>query len=161
VDLDRRQSLFDGAIFVYAATKASSALCGHAIEMAKEAFHPLDPEHAQEELTVEKFIEIVGPLKSRFTNDRRTKELLRDYLVEMGVSPRDTFFDVPRLRVVPHSAYLTAGVSYAYKGHRDTWYSSPHAQINWWLPVYEVLPERAMSFFPKYWDQAVPNSSVD
>ena len=158
-DSERRNSLFHGNLIVVGATKASTALCQHAMDLAKEAFFPLDPEHAQESLPVEKFIEIVGPLKSRFTNDRKTKELVRDYLAEQGVDTDSTFFDVPRLRVVPHSGYLTAGVSYAYKGHRDTWYSSPHGQINWWLPVYEVVPERAMSFFPKYWDEAVPNSS--
>jgi hypothetical protein len=160
-DLERRQSLFAGNLFVYSASEASRALCDHAIALIKEAFGSLDPEHAQETLPVEKFIEIVGPLKSRFTNDLRTKELVRAYLVEKGVDPKDTFFDVPRLRVVPHSAYLTAGVSYAYKAHRDTWYSSPHGQLNWWLPVYEVVPERAMSFFPKYWNNSVPNSSGD
>ena len=158
-DPERRKSLFRGNLIVIGATKASTALCQHAMDLAKEAFHLLDPEHAQESLPVEKFIEIVGPLKSRFTNSKKTKELVRAYLVEQDVDTDLTFFDVPRLRVVPHSGYLTAGVSYAYKGHRDTWYSSPHGQINWWLPVYEVVPERAMSFFPKYWDEAVPNTS--
>jgi hypothetical protein len=160
-DVQRRQSLFAGNLIVYGATKASMALCQHAIDMAREAFDPLDPEHAQELLPVEKFIEIVGPLKSRFTNGTRTKELVRDYLVEQGIDPAETFFDVPRLRVVPHSGYLTAGVSYAYKAHRDTWYAGPHGQLNWWMPVFEVVSERAMSFFPKYWANPIPNSSSD
>jgi hypothetical protein len=160
-DAARRKALFAGNLIVLGATPASRALCQHAINMAKEAFDPLDPEHAQESLEVQKFIEIVGPLKSRFTNDMRTKELVRAYLEEQGVDTNVTYFDVPRLRVVPHSGYLTAGVSYAYKAHRDTWYSSPHGQINWWLPVHEVVPERAMSFYPTYWDRKVPNSSGD
>lgn len=66
---------------------------------------------------------------------------------------------MPRLRIAPHGGYLSAGVSYAYQAHRDTWYSSPHAQVNYWMPVFAVTPERAMSMFPDYWDRAVPNSS--
>src|SRR5687768_2317791 len=124
-DKRRRELVYDGSIVFYAASPASRALCEHARRMVREAFGDLDPEHAQERLPVEEFVKLVGPLKSRFTNDAETKRLLRAYLVEMGIDPQTTYFDVPRLRVSPHSDYLSAGVSYAYKPHRDIWYSSP------------------------------------
>jgi len=100
-------------------------------------------------------------LKSRFTNDLQTKKLVRKVLESFGCDLETTYFDVPRLRVVPHGGYLSSGVSYAYKAHRDIWYSSPTAQVNWWMPVFDVTTERAMSFFPEYWDKAVPNSSSE
>jgi hypothetical protein len=160
-DAERRKLLYDGTILFYAASPASRALCMHARKMVQEAFGADDPEHAQEHMPIEKFVSIVGPLKSRFTNDSQTKRYVCDYLVEQGVDPKQTFFDVPRLRVGPHSEYLTAGVSYAYKAHRDIWYSSPRAQVNWWLPVWDVTPERTMAFYPNYWDRAIKNSSSD
>ena len=88
----RRRALFDGDLIFYIASAASVALCEHAVTMIKEAFAPHDPEHAQEVLPVEKFVEIVGPLKSRFTNDQRTKELLRDYFSEKGIENEQNLF---------------------------------------------------------------------
>lgn len=158
---ESRSLLFAGELLLRSRDAATTALAGHAIALASEAFAPLDPQFAQDELSVEEFVAKVGPLKTRFTNDARTKELVRDVLAAHGCDLDDTCFDVPRLRVVPHGGYLSSGVSYAYKAHRDTWYSSPQAQVNWWLPVYPVTADRAMSFFPEYWSQAVPNSSCD
>ena len=51
--------------------------------------------------------------------------------------------------------YLTSGISYAFHPHRDTWYSAPFCQINWWIPVYEIVPENVMAFHPRYWTQPV------
>jgi hypothetical protein len=160
-DMDRRKLIYEGTILFYSASPASRALCNHARAMVKEAFTGYDPEHAQEHLEVEKFVAVVGPLKTRFTNDKETKRLVCDYLREQNVDPKTTYFDVPRLRVGPHSDYLTAGVSYAYKAHRDIWYSSPAAQINWWLPVWDVTPDRTMAFYPRFWDKGIRNSSAD
>jgi hypothetical protein len=111
-------------------------------------------------LPVQDFVDRVGALKTRFTNDATTKQLVRGVLTAFGCDLDDTWFDVPRLRVVPHGGYLSSGVSYAYKAHRDTWYSSPGAQVNWWMPVFDVTGERAMSFFPEYWSTPVANSSA-
>jgi hypothetical protein len=158
---ERRRLVFAGELLVQAAGAATLALADHAIAMAGEALAPYDPRHAQDSLRVEEFVARVGPLKSRFTNDLRTKELVRDVLASFGCDLDATYFDVPRLRVVPHGGYLTSGVSYAYKAHRDIWYSSPTAQVNWWMPVFPVTADRAMSFFPEYWSTPVPNSSSD
>jgi hypothetical protein len=159
--LERRQLVFDGQLLVYTRRDATAALADHAIAMISEMLSLDDAERVQFEMPVENFIERVGPLKSRFTNDLQTKKLVRDVLASFGCDLETTYFDVPRLRVVPHGDYLSSGVSYAYKAHRDIWYSSPTAQVNWWMPVYDITADRAMSFFPEYWDSAVPNSSAD
>ncbi|KFN43130.1 hypothetical protein [Arenimonas oryziterrae] len=163
-DLDcaqRRQRLFEGALLVHTPRDATAALADHAIALITEMLSAEDPERAQFALPVDQFIAKVGPLKSRFTNDLQTKKLVREVLIAFGCDLETTYFDVPRLRVVPHGGYLSSGVSYAYKAHRDIWYASPTAQVNWWMPVFEVTAERAMSFFPEYWDRPVENSSAD
>ena len=159
-DAARREAVFGGALLLYSRTDTTAALTDHARAMIAETFGTLDPEHAQFSLAVTDFVAHVGPLKTRFTNDAGTHALIQGLLLGAGCDPERTFFDVPRLRVVPHGGYLTSGVSYAYKAHRDTWYSSPSCQINWWMPVFDVTPERAMSFFPAYFDQPAPNSSA-
>ena len=66
---------------------------------------------------------------------------------------------MPRLRIVTSDNYLSAGVGYAYKAHRDTWYSSPQYQLNWWMPVYDLSDKNTMSMYPGYWDKPIKNSS--
>jgi len=39
--------------------------------------------------------------------------------------------------------------------HRDTWYSAPLAQLNYWMPVYDVSADNAMAFHPEYFDRAI------
>jgi hypothetical protein len=157
----RRTLIFEGNLLQYGATSSTKQLADHAISMMTRELAPYEPEKAQFDLPVESFIKRVGALKSGFTNDLTTKMLVRNILISFGCDLEDTYFDVPRLRVVPHGDYLSSGVSYAYKAHRDIWYSSPAAQLNWWMPVLTVTPERAMSFFPAYWDKPVENSSAE
>ncbi len=159
-DEGRRVQLFDGVILFQSSTNASQAVCEFARLTVNESFGSLDPQHAQGELSVEEFISIVAPMKTHFTNSPHTKQLISAYLLEQGVDGDKTYFDVPRLRVVPHSNYLSAGVAYAYKPHRDIWYASPLAQINWWMPVWDVTAERSMAFYPSYWGRATANSSA-
>ena len=73
----------------------------------------------------------------------------------------NTFLDVPRLRAVTSDAYLTSGVGYAHHAHRDTWYSAPLAQINWWVPIYPFTMESGMAFHPRYWSEPVENGSSE
>lgn len=158
-DDERRARVFDGDFFLYTDDRGSRALCALAREMTEEAFAGIDPERAQFDMPVEEFIRRVGPLKSGFTNSARTKELCQAYLSELGCDPIRTYFDLPRLRVVPSDAYLTSGVSYAYKAHRDTWYAHPRQLVNFWIPVYPVVGANAMSMFIRYFDEAVDNGS--
>ena len=78
----------------------------------------------------------------------------------MGCDSEQTYFDVPRLRSSTSDGYLTTGIAYAWHPHRDTWYSAPPCQINWWLPVFELSPDNAMAFHPMYWNRAVANDSA-
>ncbi len=73
---------------------------------------------------------------------------MRAVLEDLGCDPERTYFDVPRLRSSTSDGYLTTGIAYAWHPHRDTWYSAPPCQINWWLPVFELSPDNAMAFHP-------------
>jgi len=157
----RRHQIFSGDFFLYQGRKSVVALCDHAAGMIRETFRELPAETAQHHLSVEDFVKAIGPLKTRFTNDQGTKELMRALLAEFGHDLDQTYFDVPRLRVVTSDQYLTAGLGYAYKAHRDTWYSSPQCQVNWWLPVFDLESERTLALYPKYWHQPLQNSSAE
>lgn len=158
-DEERRGQIFAGDFYLYTNLEASRALCLHAGDMVREAFDGLDPERAQFELDVENFIRRVSPLKSGFTNAVKTKVLCQPLIAELGCDLEQTYFDLPRLRVVPSDNFLTSGVSYAYKAHRDTWYAHPRQLVNMWIPVFPVVGQNAMSMFVDYFDRAVENGS--
>jgi hypothetical protein len=158
-EAERLRRLYSGDIFVYSPRPSTKALTEFARELIEAAFAPLDPQTAQESLPVEKFVEIVGPLKPRFIHHPRTLELLLGLLADLGSDPEKTFFDVPRMRVATSGGYLNAGVAYVLHPHRDIWYSSPPSQLNWWLPVYPFEAESSFAFHPRYWSEPVPNSS--
>lgn len=160
-DDQRRRELYAGALFVYSAGKSSRALCALAQEMCEAHFHPHNPTEAQHHLPVEKFIEILAELKPKFIHHPECKRLISEMLQELGCDPQRTYFDVPRLRTACAGDYLNSGLAYAFKPHRDTWYSPPMCQLNWWLPVYPIATQNAMAFHPNYWDAPVKNSSAE
>ncbi|HVB34908.1 MAG TPA: hypothetical protein VNJ52_11130 [Patescibacteria group bacterium] len=157
----RRTRLYGGDIFTFSPRPTSVALCEFARTMIEDAFHGLDPRYAQFEMPVERYVEIVAPLKPRFIHHPKTMELLKATVNEFGCDMERTYVDVPRLRMVTHGGYLTSGVGYAHHPHRDTWYSAPLCQLNWWLPIYELESENSMAFHPRYWKQPVRNSSSE
>jgi hypothetical protein len=158
-DQKRRESLYDGQLFTYSNRASIRALADFAGEMIREAFGSLDPLTAQFEMEVEQFVAIFGPLKPKFIHHPESKRLIRAILEDFGCDLDDTFQDVPRLRAVTSDAYLTSGVGYAHHPHRDTWYSAPQSQINWWLPIFEMASESSMAFHPAYWNEPVKNGS--
>jgi len=158
-DETRRNGLYKGQLFVYSARKASLALCELARGLIEDAFKPLDPLVAQRDMPVERYAEILGKLKPAFIHHPDSKRHIKDMLVELGCDPEKTFFDVPRMRSSTSDGYLTTGIAYAWHPHRDTWYSAPPCQINWWMPIYEIASENAMAFHPRYFTEAVPNDS--
>ncbi|MFC5993831.1 hypothetical protein ACFQE5_06350 [Pseudonocardia hispaniensis] len=155
----RRESLFAGNFYLYTNLPGAHALADHAKSLIAEAFAERDPERAQYEMPVDEFVELVGPLKAEFTNGQRTKELCQQFALDLGVDPENTYFDIPRLRVIPADDYLSAGVSYNYKAHRDMWYGHPQQLVNYWVPVFPVVGDNVMSMFTDYFDRPVKNGS--
>jgi hypothetical protein len=159
-DDERRQKLFRGDLFVYSPTPQSLELCAFARDMAEEAFAPHFPPNAQHHLTSQEYVDLLAQLKPTFINHPRSKELVRGILADLGADLEQTYFDVPRLRTMT-SEYLNAGLTLQFESHRDTWFSAPFSQMNFWMPVYEVEEANVMAFHPRYFSEGVRNSSRD
>lgn len=155
----RRRALYGGDIFVHTASPAIRRLVAFTRGMVEDAFGHLDPETAQYDMDVESYAAVLAKLKPAFIHHPESKRHLRDVLVEHGCDPELTYFDVPRLRTSTSDDYLTTGIAYAFHPHRDTWYSAPMMQLNWWLPVYEVSADNVVAFHPAYFDQGISNGS--
>lgn len=155
----RRAELYAGSLFVLPSSAAAQRLCGLARSLVEEAFAPHDPLRIHEHISAEQCATILGELKPRFIHHPEAKAAIQAMLIEAGCDPEKTYFDVPRLRTAFPGDYLKSGIAYAFHPHRDTWYSAPLCQINWWMPVYEINRENCMAVHPHYFGRAVKNSS--
>jgi len=160
IDDDRRRTeLYRGSLFVHAPTSGALRLCRLAQDMVEEAFRPFDPRTIHENMPAEECAEILAVLKPKFIHHPEAKKCIQEMLVEAGCDLSKTYFDVPRLRTAFPGDYLKSGIAYAFHPHRDTWYSAPFCQINWWMPVYELNSENCMALHPHYWSRAIKNGS--
>ncbi|MGE0801101.1 MAG: hypothetical protein AB7G13_07300 [Lautropia sp.] len=155
----RARILRNGDLFVYSPNRHSEALIALARELLWEAFDDTDPETAQYRYPVETYAQILARVKPQFIHHAECKRILPALLESHGCDPDTTYFDVPRMRSSTAGNYLTTGIAYAFHSHRDTWYSAPLCQINWWLPIFDVDSDNALAFHPAYWNKPIANNS--
>jgi hypothetical protein len=160
-DDGRRAELYRGAIFVHAPGSNALKLCRLAQGMIEESFRPLDPLKVHESLSAEKCAEVLAVLKPKFIHHPLSKQYIREMLSEAGCDLHKTYFDVPRMRTAFPGDYLKSGIAYAFHPHRDTWYSAPFCQLNWWMPIYDLNSENCMAIHPHYFGKAIKNGSRD
>jgi hypothetical protein len=158
-DNQRRHELYRGGIFVHSPGPSALELCRLAREIVEEAFSPLDPLRVHESLSAEMCAEVLRMAKPRFIHHPDAKKHIKGMLSDLGCSLDETYFDVPRLRTAFPGDFLKSGIAYAFHAHRDTWYSAPSCQINWWMPVYDVQAENCMALHPRYWSTPIKNGS--
>jgi hypothetical protein len=158
-DEERRDRLYKGDIFVFSPTPASRELIQLGAAMLERAFAPHDPRYIHRHLMPEDVAAILAKLKPQFIHDPRCKTLIPTIMAEHGVDLSKLYFDVPRLRSAYPTDFLASGIAYAFHPHRDTWYSAPPCQLNWWLPIYPLHQENAMGFYPRYFGEAIENNS--
>ena len=155
----RRKLLYEGQLIVYSPRKSSREFCAFARSLIEEAFSPLNPESAQYHMPVEQYAGILNKLKPYFIHHPQSKKYLQAIFQELECDLSKTYTDVPKMRSSTSDNYLTTGIAYAWHPHRDTWYSAPSCQINWWLPIYPIESDNTMAFHPHYWNRAIQNDS--
>ena len=158
-DDSRREQIYNGDIFVYQPNDASMELVNLAREILADGFGGIDPRVAQHHMEATEYARILAPLKKSFIEHPRCLEIQPRILASLGCDLNDVHFDIPRMRSATSDGYLSSGIAYQFHPHRDTWYSAPMCQINWWIPIFEFEAASAMAFHPKYWDQSVNNDS--
>jgi hypothetical protein len=110
-------------------------------------------------MKVEDYAALLGRLKPSFIHHPRSKDIVRGIMEDVGADPALTYFDVPKMRSSTSDAYLTTGIALAFPPHRDTWYSAPMCQINYWTPIYPITSENGMAFHPHYFNNPIKNNS--
>lgn len=159
-DAGRRRQVYAGRILLLSNFDSDFDIVTHARDLLEEALPGLNPILAQYSMPVEEFAAIFTRVKPMFIHHPRSWRTIADQLTDAGCDPDTTYLDVPRLRISTSDGYLTSGVAYAHHPHRDTWWSAPLQQINWWMPIYPFTAESGMAFHPRYWDHPVVNDSA-
>jgi hypothetical protein len=154
-----RAQLYAGNLVILTRLQALREFVHYTRDELTELFRPYDPEHVHEHIDPPEMAKILSAWKPRFIHAEQSRKLVRAIVAEAGFEPDDTHYDLPKPRTSFPAGHLTTGVAFAFPWHRDTWYSAPAQQINWWLPIFPVRSDNAMTFDLASFDRAVPNTS--
>lgn len=155
----RRYELYHGELFITSPDSTTLAFRSFASGLIHHAFGTSNPETVQHEMDVEEFVSILKVLKPEFIHHPKSKQFIQSILQKSGCDMDKTYFDVPRLRTSTSNNYVTSGIASAFHPHRDTWFSAPMNQINWWMPVFDMDMDNCLALHPAYWDKAIKNTS--
>ena len=154
-----RRTIYGGNVVLLTGLKAVSDFVSYTRDQLREVFKPYDPEHVHEYIDPPQMAKLLGSWKAGFIHADESQTRVRAIICEAGFSAEQTHYDLPKPRTSFPSGHLTTGVAFAFPWHRDVWYGAPAQQINWWLPVFPVRDDNAMSFDLRSFDRVVPNSS--
>ena len=155
-----KDCITNGDIHIFRNVDHLSEIISYSKKIISKYFNGnLDPQKAQELIPVLDYVEIVSKIKKEFTNSLETSKIIQNLLKSLNLQKQDIYFDEPKIRVITYENYLTSGVGYTFKPHRDTWYSGPSSQLNFWFPIYDVDKDSTFVIYPDYWRKKVKNSS--
>jgi hypothetical protein len=154
-----RQAIYDGNLIVLTRLQAVSDLVDYTREQLTDLFRPYDPLHAHEFIEPAEMAKLLGEWKPRWIHAERSKQLVCDIITQAGLPAEFTHYDVPKPRTSFPVGHLTTGVAFAFPWHRDSWYSAPVQQLNWWLPIFPIREDNSMAFDMSGFGRAVPNTS--
>ncbi|MFA6211729.1 MAG: methyltransferase domain-containing protein [Candidatus Obscuribacterales bacterium] len=156
-----RQSIYEGAILRRAATPASRRLVAHVVAQLDQEFGTEVPhQQLQFSLPGDELYQRMGKVRRAVFASAETRALIHAVMSEHGFIPEANALDSARLRAVTDHGHENPLAAPAYTAHRDTWYANPQAQINWWIPLYDVSEGETFAFFPVYFDKPVANNSA-
>lgn len=155
-----QEMVYQGDILIFKHIPPLLELCALTDTLIRTAFDALDPVRAQFALGPEEYVARVEALQKQYRKHPEARQLLMATLEHVGADLQHTGWDWLHLRVMPdgdsHASRRTQQLGF----HRDTWSSNVYAQLNWWLPIYPLTPERALAFYPTYWSRPLANTSA-
>jgi hypothetical protein len=154
-----RDAIYAGKLIVLTRLQAVSDLVDYTRDQLTELFSPYDPQHAHEFIAPAEMAKLLGEWKPRWIHAARSKQLVCDIITQAGLPAEFTHYDVPKPRTSFPVGHLTTGVAFAFPWHRDSWYSAPAQQLNWWLPIFPIREDNSMAFDMSGFGRAVPNTS--
>lgn len=154
-----RRAIYAGAVFRLPATQASLALAEDAQGRLQAAFGDA-PREAHRRMSAPDFLSRMAAIRADIVADQAALASMQAVLRAAGFDPAAHAIDALRLRANMPDAHLIPAAAQAYAPHRDTWYANPQSQVNWWIPLHDITPACAFSFYPAYFTRAIRNTSA-
>lgn len=158
-DRFRRHRLYAGDLFVYSPTPATIRICELARNLIEKSFPDLDPLRVHESLPARECLSALSHISQQFINETDARDYVPAILQDLGCDAAKTYFDLPGMQFALPSEQRNLAEGNGLVPHRDTWHAAPFCQINWWIPIYDMVAENCMLFLPRYWNRAVRNGS--
>lgn len=92
-------------------------------------------------------------------HEPRWRAHLARWLTHAGAPASHWLCDVVRLRAVTPRMHTLERARAAFAVHRDTWYANPQAQLNVWLPLFDLEASQSFAFYPDRMTEAIENDS--
>jgi hypothetical protein len=157
-DQDRRGSLFEGHLFVYAPRPSTLALSSVTRRILEHQFGP-DPALAQQRMSESAFAEHFDAA-ARGLN-LVVLEMASAIVADFGGDRATTFVGSPTLVATTGHGFLAQGLGSVQHPHRDTWYAASPCQVNWWIPLYDSDASASFAFHVQHWNSPVRNTSSE
>ncbi|MBK9501825.1 MAG: phytanoyl-CoA dioxygenase family protein [Leptospiraceae bacterium] len=157
--VETRELIFNGKIILVTNCEKSKELARFAISFLQKYLKTENIREFEHRVSREIFFETLSAIKPIFSNQQETRKFIRSILNERSFNIETIFFDPVRLRSITSYAHKISAAKPAFAIHRDTWYANPEAQINWWIPLYDVDEKDTFSFYPDYFSRPVKNNS--
>jgi hypothetical protein len=99
-----------------------------------------------------------------FLEDKHVPEIMHAVHVALGCLPEESLWEWPGFRLIPalprelgiYRDHHTGSVG----SHRDTWYGSPHHQINCWTPLWPMARGAGVVVQTHWYQHPVDNTSA-
>lgn len=161
-NVERRAAIYAGEVIHIKASAASKKLVAAVLSALEEEFGTgKELRKLQFEIPGDELFQRVGKLRRRLSSEAKFQELLYELLAEQGFALEEHAVDPVRMRAVTHLGHENPLAANAYTAHRDCWYANPQAQINWWIPLFDVEDTQTFAFFREYFDKPVANNSAE
>ncbi len=157
---DALERVHDGAILIFKDVPEMHALIRLTEARLRAAFGD-DPPSAVCQLTPDAAAETMDGLQKAYRKDPEIQAAFTALLGALGCDPDDTHCDATHLRCLAPGTGHTARQTRPLGAHRDSWASNIYAQLNWWAPLYPIVPERGLMILQRYWARPIANSSAE
>lgn len=151
-------ALFAGTLMLCRKLETVQTVVARACAIVEENFGDV-PWEAERRLSVDDFQKTARRAREQVQNDKAIEECWQQTLAALGYAAPEVFRDRVRLRVVPSRPDCRTRTIRPLEPHRDSWGSGVMAQINWWLPLYPLHPDRTMLLWPRRFRQPMDNTS--
>lgn len=158
-------ALYAGEVVRFSGLPSMADLVAFTRAFVEEQLAPHPPVEIHRHLDARALSMRLAEVQRGYSQSAEVKRLWRDLFEAVCLDPADTARDRLKLRFqvhreageVPAWSRSTATVGF----HRDSWGTNLAAQVNWWAPVWPITAQRTFAIYPRLWDVAIPNNSVD